>query len=256
MYLIDAKDAEEYLSNPVDGRALNGGKLFLIEPPEDTELQPEDARWTKWKKLNKKYFENILAKENKSKIVIDVGVGGAPYEILHKFDKVIGIDFYPYRNAVIISDLNSKLPFKNNSCDIIFMSNVLEHISNPNLLLSECNRILRDGGLLIAAVPFLVSVHRPPYDFHRYTNFMLQKLLRDAGFSEIKVEALGSPLHLYETLQRQFFSLLPKNFPSFLWKKISFILFSFFKRFFQDLPPGDHYVQGYGFSGRKELNFR
>ena len=249
MYLTRIDGLKEILKGDYSFR---DGKAFFFEPPKDTELQPEEKRWTRWKKSNRKFFRRRLEKEDRSKVILDVGVGGGPFEkIFEEFRNVIGLDFYPYKNAILISDITRPLPLQNDSCDIIFMSNVLEHVPNPRDLLLECFRVLRPRGYVIATVPFLISIHRAPYDFHRYTNFMLEKMLRDANFRDIKIEILGSPLYLYEVMQRQFFSILPKSFMASLWKGASLLLSGFFRSFFKTVPADKYYVQGYGLFARK-----
>lgn len=249
MYIDNVLEIRNFLKGEY---SVIEGKIFFTEPPRDTEIQPEEQHWTKWKKANLAYFTQELEREENSKIIFDIGVGGAPFrEILSRFEKVIGIDFYPYKHATVISDFTRALPFKDACCDIIFMSNVLEHIPNPENLISECYRVLKSEGHIVATVPFLISIHRQPYDFHRYTHIMLERMLGEAGFMGIRIESLGSPIYLYETMQRQFFTLLPKTFLAYLWKKFAWWIFNFFKKFFSNLPASDFYVQGYGVYAKK-----
>jgi ubiquinone/menaquinone biosynthesis C-methylase UbiE len=46
-----------------------------------------------------------------------------------------------------------KLPFCSNYFDVILFSQVLEHIPDDDLALSECYRLLKKGGVLVVAVP-------------------------------------------------------------------------------------------------------
>jgi SAM-dependent methyltransferase len=50
-------------------------------------------------------------------------------------------------------DLNLKLPFTDNSYDIIVMGEVLEHLPYWDITLSEVQRILRKNGYLIGSIP-------------------------------------------------------------------------------------------------------
>lgn len=45
------------------------------------------------------------------------------------------------------------LPFEESSFDIIFSSNVLEHVSDLDSLLGECSRVLKPGGVMVHIVP-------------------------------------------------------------------------------------------------------
>ncbi len=84
------------------------------------------------------------------------------------------------------------LPYGSETVDMILALNVLEHIFNYNLLLSETARLLKKGGSLILVVPFLINYHPDPSDFWRYTKETLHKLLVEKGFSEVKISALGT----------------------------------------------------------------
>jgi SAM-dependent methyltransferase len=57
----------------------------------------------------------------------------------------------------------------------------LEHIRRDQEALSEMWRILRPGGLLVLAVPFLYRVHGSPSDFHRHTAEWWHRALSDLG---------------------------------------------------------------------------
>lgn len=50
-------------------------------------------------------------------------------------------------------DLNKKLPYKNNSFNVIVCLEVVEHLENPWLLLDEFYKILKNGGTLIISSP-------------------------------------------------------------------------------------------------------
>lgn len=57
-------------------------------------------------------------------------------------------------------DLNKeKLPFKNNSLDIIICNQVLEHLFEIDKVLDDIYRVLKKDGMLIACVPNLAALH-------------------------------------------------------------------------------------------------
>ena len=57
------------------------------------------------------------------------------------------------------SDLNRSIPLCSNSVDVIFASDVLEHLINPAVFVAELFRVLRPGGYLILDTPNLASWH-------------------------------------------------------------------------------------------------
>lgn len=54
------------------------------------------------------------------------------------------------------------LPFKDASFDIIRLDSVLEHLTNPEIALSECKRVLKSKGYLFVSFPLYCS----PYGGH------------------------------------------------------------------------------------------
>ncbi len=62
----------------------------------------------------------------------------------------------------------------------------MEHVFNPGDFLSEVNRVLKDGGILLISIPFIWDEHEQPYDYARYSSFGLKYLLENRGFNVIE----------------------------------------------------------------------
>ena len=77
------------------------------------------------------------------------------------------------------------------SIDCVVLTEVLEHLYEPKIVLKEIHRILKPHGIIIGTVPFVVSEHEQPYDFYRYSYFCLEKMFRDASFDVIKLDYIG-----------------------------------------------------------------
>jgi len=112
-----------------------------------------------------------LNKLNNPKILIigggSVGVG---VEILYKkfHDNITSFDVYDSKFIDFIGDASS-MPFNDNIFDFILIQAVLEHVYDPNLVVREIHRILKNNGLVYAETPFLQHVHEGAYDFTRFT---------------------------------------------------------------------------------------
>jgi len=83
-----------------------------------------------------------------------------------EFKNVIGLDVrIPEKRANSLSIVKGDgchLPFSNDAFNLIICLNIIEHISNPYLLIKECARCLREGGLLYIVYPnkfFPVEAH-------------------------------------------------------------------------------------------------
>ncbi len=124
--------------------------------------------------LKKKNEKNILKRlslvssSRKIQYILDAGCGDG--ELSKKIKKitnaqVYGVDISPNKcklaeqKGIIIkeADLNKKIPFKDNFFDMVFASEVIEHLVNPDNFLKEARRVLKDKGILILTTPNLAS---------------------------------------------------------------------------------------------------
>jgi SAM-dependent methyltransferase len=88
-------------------------------------------------------------------------------------------------------DLGGKLPLEDGGFDTVLLTDVLEHLAEPAGAMCEVARILRSGGKLIIGVPFFYWIHSEPHDYHRYTEFALQRMCRLSGLSVVELQAYG-----------------------------------------------------------------
>lgn len=58
----------------------------------------------------------------------------------------------PYKDTIFI-DLNKKLPFQDASFDLIWCSEVIEHLENPQAIIKEIERMVKPGGKYILTTP-------------------------------------------------------------------------------------------------------
>ncbi len=54
-------------------------------------------------------------------------------------------------------DIQKTLPYNDNSFDIVFAGEVIEHIADPRNFVTEINRILKTGGLFVVTTPNLAG---------------------------------------------------------------------------------------------------
>jgi SAM-dependent methyltransferase len=133
--------------------------------------------------------------------LLDLGCGNAPFAGIYRplVDEYVWADWpnSPHQLFELDCevDLNAApLPFHEASFDTILLSDVLEHIAEPNQLLAELRRILTPGGKLLIGVPFLYPIHEQPYDHFRYTNFQLEYFARKLDFQVQSLAVVGGPL--------------------------------------------------------------
>jgi len=110
------------------------------------------------KKLNlycQNRFLRIVKKYAKGKILdVGCGTGYAQKRVGHN---IIGLDVtYALlelnKNIRVCGDALT-IPFKDNSFDVVYSIDVIEHIKKPQKLVNECKRILKKKGILILITP-------------------------------------------------------------------------------------------------------
>lgn len=86
------------------------------------------------------------------KVKIDLGCGNS------KRPGTIGVDFNERTKADVIHNLNSfPYPFDDNSIDMIYIDNTLEHLDEPIRVMEELYRIVKDDGIVKVIVPYFRS---------------------------------------------------------------------------------------------------
>lgn len=150
-------------------------------------------------KTIKKYINTTVVIYSGGRL-LDVGCGNSPYKgLLPNNIKYIGLDYnmaeenfdYVKPDDVVLYD-GKEFPFENNSFDFLYHTDVLEHIIEPHLFLSECHRVLKENGSMFFSVPFQARYHYIPFDYYRYTPSGLKNILENSGFYDIKIEERGS----------------------------------------------------------------
>ncbi len=131
-------------------------------------------------------------------VLLDLGCGTKPYR--HEFqnvEKYIGVDVEHSGNSDTKTFIDvfydgKHLPFEDNSIDGVFSSETLEHIFNPDEIITEIYRVLKPDGMLLITCPFFWPEHEIPYDYARYSSFGLQHLLTSKGFKIVHYEKTGN----------------------------------------------------------------
>jgi len=126
--------------------------------------------------------------------VLDAGAGDGPYRHHFNHAHYEAVDFQQvpgkvYSGNHYICDL-SEIPVPDARYDIVFFSQVLEHISEPAAVLQELHRVLKPGGRIWASAPLFYEEHEQPFDFYRYTQFGLRRLFEQAGFGDLELDWL------------------------------------------------------------------
>jgi len=141
-------------------------------------------------------YNNNLPQHAKGKL-LDLGCGKVPLFFAYKnfVTDNICVDWENslHKNEYLDfeCDLTQALPFNNGEFDTIIISDVLEHIPQPEHLWREMSRILATGGKVLLNVPFYYWLHERPHDYYRYTEFALRYFVENSGLRLLQLDSIG-----------------------------------------------------------------
>lgn len=129
--------------------------------------------------------------------VLDFGAGSQPYRpLLKNCSSYISLEFdTPQNRERKVADIfydGQSIPAEANSYDGILSTQTLEHVPNPDIIVAEWSRVLKNGGMLLITMPFMWPEHEMPYDFQRYSSGGLRLLLEKSGFEIVEQRRLLS----------------------------------------------------------------
>jgi SAM-dependent methyltransferase len=96
-------------------------------------------------------FYELLRERSADPLVADLGSGGRRHPI-----RSIGLDLRTAPGVDVKAD-TQKLPFRSGSFDGVVITDVLMYVDNPFTAAAEVKRVLKPGGVLYAAEPFLYA---------------------------------------------------------------------------------------------------
>lgn len=115
--------------------------------------------------------------------VLDYGCASAPYREFFPGDsEYVGADFAGNPDASLRLNADGTVPAEDRSFDVVVSTQVLEHVAEPRLYLSECFRVLRPGGQLLLSTHGVFVYHPDPGDYWRWTSAGLKREIEHAGF--------------------------------------------------------------------------
>jgi SAM-dependent methyltransferase len=173
---------------------------------------PEPWAWERRRAL-------LLGELRPGERVLDLGCGAGRFvaALLGAGADAVGVELAPAaleraRRNVPGADLrllepDGSLPLGHGEVDLVWCSEVLEHVPDTVALLTEARRVLKRGGRLLVTVPdhgrvkrTLIALvrHEAHYDprgqhLRFYTRRSLARVLGATGFTDTRIEPLGGP---------------------------------------------------------------
>jgi SAM-dependent methyltransferase len=142
-------------------------------------------------------------------VVLDLGSGGGQYKpwFTNRNAEYLGADIDPDGGCDILC-IGESLPFKDNSIGMVFSAQVLEHVSSPEQVLAEVERVLVPGGFTVISTHGTFPYHPTPGDHWRWTQTGLLKIFNDAGFESPKLYPVGGTFSTLALLNGWYTSIL------------------------------------------------
>jgi ubiquinone/menaquinone biosynthesis C-methylase UbiE len=155
-----------------------------------------------------------LAEIRSSDQVLDLGcgMGDLTAELQPAAASILGVDVaeaalrrararHP-EIAFRLAEIDGELPVEDNAFDVVWSSEVIEHVADTARWMSEVRRVLRPGGRLLLTTPShgrlrlavggLERYSEPLGDhLHLYTARSLRELLAGFDFDQVEVRAAG-----------------------------------------------------------------
>ena len=174
---------------------------------------PQDPEPWAWERRRAMLLDAVAPGDR----VLDLGCGAGRFLAALRDADSVGVEIAQAaldraaRNApgadLRLVEPDGSLPLEHASVDLVWCSEVLEHVPDTAHLLLEVRRVLRPGGRLLVTVPFHGRVkaaligalrfeaHFDPLGQHLrfYTRSSLAATLEHAGFEAVDVRPWGGP---------------------------------------------------------------
>jgi SAM-dependent methyltransferase len=181
-------------------RAVSSAPASGLAPDRFHSRRPTDLRTARpWHRLS--YIVDALPAALRGLIrelglgagdrVLDYGCAEGPYHgDLPAGVEVVGADLPGNAYATVELSPDGRVPVEDESFDAVLSTQVLEHVADPDVYLSECARVLVPGGRLLLSTHGIMVWHPDPVDLWRWTGEGLRTAVERHGFEVVRFEGV------------------------------------------------------------------
>lgn len=198
-----------------------------------------------------------LIEKHRDGLILDCGAGSKS----DYYPNIVNVEIVAYPSTDVLA-VGEYLPFAEGSFDAVMSVAVLEHVRDPFRCAAELVRVLKPGGDLLCAVPFLQPVHGYPHHYFNATPQGLRRLFEDSVTDlTLSVPDACHPVHALNWMLASWAQGLPSDTrEAFLNMRISELLQPSWSMldapFARDLPESKRFEIACGtvLTGRKPLH--
>ena len=177
-------------------------------------LDPENAR------IEQSLMEQS-SRLSEGSLLLDAGAGECPYKYIFEDFNYQSTDmpggFYDQPHDFECELHN--IPKDDNTYDAVILTQVLEHVPDPEATLSEICRVIKPNGKLLLSVPLNGPLHGEPWHYFQFTHYGLDQLAQKTGFKIDEIEKVGGAFWLIGKRLPVVFKKLIKQYDPFRAKK-------------------------------------
>lgn len=156
--------------------------------------------WPGWRALFdpengriRRFLEEQAARLSAGDLLLDASAGNRPYQVIFARQRYESCDMPNgfYRCKHDFECFLDAIPRPKGYYDAVVLTQVLEHVPNPELVLRELARVTRPGGKLLLSVPMTCPLHGEPWHFFNFTHHGLARLAAASGWRVAECEKVG-----------------------------------------------------------------
>lgn len=159
--------------------------------------------------LAKDQIKEFVSNVAENEIIVELGCGNR-----RLVPNIINVDLFPFPNVDMTMDIHHT-GFRSNSIDYIVLDCVLEHVSEPQKVIDEAYRILKEGGKIICTAPWIFPYHGYPKNFYNISKDGHKLLF--STFSKMEMEMHHGPSAALTNLVSEYFALAFSGKSQFLY---------------------------------------
>lgn len=150
-------------------------------------------------------FAAVVGAQPEDALVLSIG--GGPRRV---HPRLVNVNIGLFENVDVVAD-GYRLPYCDGSVDACHCEAVLEHMEEPGRAVAEMFRVLRPGGQVFAATPFLQAFHAYPNHFQNFTLEGQRRLFERAGFEVLSAGACVGPTFAIADLTLEYLRVYVKS---------------------------------------------